>query len=137
MLRFLSVTKNVALIWNLGIFTSKKLIQVYKNGKGHLCHKVVLTLLHGHCHIFVKLDVGTRNVDVAYITRGYIITEQLVALRSWRDNQTAISSSCQPISETCAVPYPAQKAKKAGYFLLECTQTELYRTMFKKIKSLL
>jgi hypothetical protein len=53
------------------------------------------------------------------------------------DNNSAISSSCQPISETRAVRYPAQKAKKAGYFLLVCTQTELYHTIFKKIKSLL
>jgi hypothetical protein len=112
MLRFLPVTQNVALIWNLRIFTSIELILVYKNDGDHPCHKVILTQLHGHYHKCVNLNVGTRNDTVAYFTRGYVISEQLVALRYWCDNHTAISSRYQPTSEAHAVRYPAQKARE-------------------------
>jgi hypothetical protein len=101
-----------ALIWNLGIFTSTKLILVYKNDGDHPCHKVILKLLQGHYHKCVNLDVGTRKETVAYFTRCYITSEQLVALKSWCDNHTAISTCCQPITEARTFHYPAQKARE-------------------------
>ena len=76
MLRFLSVTQNVAKIWNLGIFTSVNLALVHKNDGYHSCQKLILTPLHGNNHKCVNLDVGTRNEAVTYISRCYIISEQ-------------------------------------------------------------